>query len=479
MSSNNYNYAPSNFNRLFTNQEFVKDLVDSIRIKLGRQLIKTEKLFIIQFLRDLNPRIFENKPPLLIRNTIAQHVVEQIVSQKCAPEEPINVHEILKGEIGLATEDVASQYDTNNSSLTQQITNNFTSSSSSQVDVVSLLGSKTLQDLQKIISPDRAKKYAYIVLDTRYRVLESSGIGFFRWNFINNEIINQGTVNAVGNIKDITAIRIFPIRLPYISSADTQYKRISMLIDEFAAQSFIAQENRRFHFMFNTKVDDRWIELKPDDFNDGYFKFRNPISRLDSFTVSFAAPLRTINFDQDRSGAQITSYGTTTEFQTTSDHNLETGDTVFISNFSTSNNNTDSLIVSGINNDAGNIVTSVNSTTFTIDVNSSTIVSANGGGTVSLTNGSAIVTGSSTTFNTLFSANDQIEIDFLLPSPASIRYRIQTVNSPTQITLSSAFTGTTASGLFYRRNNTLNNKRPTVYYGSKRVFIPMELEYLE
>ena len=75
-------------------------------------------------------------------------------------------------------------------------------------------------------------------------------------------------------------------------------------------------------------------------------------------------------------------------------------------------------------------------------------------------------------FSSLFSANDQIEIN-------STRYRIQNVNSATQITLINTFTGVTASGLSYRRNNALSNNRPSVYYGSKRIFIPMELEYLE
>ncbi len=475
MSSNNFNYVPSNFNRLFNNPNFVQDLVDGIRIKLGRQLIKTEKSFVIQFLRDINPATFENKSPKVIRETLTEHIVEKIVNQKCIPEESLNIHEILKDRIGVATEDVTSGYDTSNnanSSLSQQITNNFSTNSSGQVEVTSLLGSKTIQDLQKIINPSLVKKNAYIVLDTRYRVLETDGITSFKWNFINNEIINQGTVNAVGNIKDIIAIRIFPVRIPYIRSADTDYKRISLFIDEFSAQSFIAQENRRFHFMFDTQIDDRWIELKPENFNDGYFRFRNPIARLDSFTLSFAAPLRVISFDQDRSSSEIISFGATTQFQTTSDHNLETGDLVFISNFTTSNTNTDSNIVSGINNTDGNIVTFVNSTTFSIDVNSSAIVSASGPGTVTLTNGSNIVTGSGTSFPSLFAANDQIEIN-------STRYRIQAVNSTTQITLVNTFTGTTASGLTYRRNNALANNRPSVYYGSKRIFIPMELEYLE
>lgn len=473
MSSNNFNYIPSNFNRLFNNPDFVQDLVDGIRFKLGRQLIKTEKTFIIQFLRKINPVTFENRSPKIIRETLVEQIVEMITSQKCIPEEVINLHEILKDRIGVATEDVASSYDKDNdTNLTQQITNNFSSGSSGQVEVTSLLGSKTIEDLQKIINPASVKRYTYLILDTRYRVLESDGISSFKWNFINNEIINQGTVNAIGNIKDIIAIRIFPIRLPYIKTADTDYKRISMFIDEFSAQSFIAQENRRFHFMFNTKIDDRWIELKPENNNDGYFRFRNPIARIDSFTISFAAPLNVINFDQDRSSSEITSYGTTTQFQTTSDHNLETGDIVYITNFSTSNVNTDTNIVSGINNVDGNVVTFINSTTFSIDVDSSSIVSANGPGTVALTNGSNLVTGTGTSFSSLFSANDQIEIN-------STRYRIQNVNSATQITLINTFTGVTASGLSYRRNNALSNNRPSVYYGSKRIFIPMELEYLE
>ena len=84
--------------------------------------------------------------------------------------------------------------------------------------------------------------------------------------FNNNEITSQGTVNAIGNIRDITALRIFPIKLPYNSYIDNDYTRVTIFIQEISAQSFIGQENRRFHFMFSTTVDDRWINLEPESF---------------------------------------------------------------------------------------------------------------------------------------------------------------------------------------------------------------------
>lgn len=64
-------------------------------------------------------------------------------------------------------------------------------------------------------------------------------------------------------------------------------------------------------------------------------------------------------------------------------------------------------------------------------------------GTVSATNGSPTVTGSGTSWNTFhMKETDQIEID-------SVWYEIQTVDSDTQVTLTTNFSGTTGSGKSY------------------------------
>jgi hypothetical protein len=309
------------------------------------------------------------------------------------------------------------------------------------------------------------------MLDTRYRTLDNDGTTFFQWVFNNNEITLQGTVNAVGNIKDIIAIRIFPIKLPYNSNIDNDYNRVSILIQEMSAQSFIAQENRRFHFIFSTTIDDRWINLEPESFNDGYFRFRTPITRLDTLTLSFGSPLERVTFDTDRMLANVTGYSTITTFLTTSPHNLETGDLIYVTNFRTANINTDTVIVTAINRTAGHVATVTGADTLTIDVDSSTVQVA-GPGTISVTNGSPIVVGTTTTFGISFNDVDVIEI-------SGAKYTILSIQSQTQLTLAINYAGTTASGLTYSKNNILSGVRPTLYFGSKRAFFPMEIEFYD
>ncbi len=473
--NSSFTYYPSNYNRLFNDEQFITKLGFVLRKKLGRQLNRVDTMATINTLKGIDPVIFKGKSIGIILNSLASQISENIVNYYCNNNKnEVDIHEMQKSEIGVSTED--NPFDSTikqERDFTEQITSTF----STQVEVTSLLGNRTLTDLQRLINPGLVKKNIYIMLDTRYRILDNDGTTYFQWNFINNEITTQGTVNAIGNIRDITAIRIFPVRIPYNSAGDNDYRRITIYIQEFSAQSFIAQENRRFHFMFNANVGDRWIELEPENFNDGYFRFRNPLTRFDTLTLTFGSPLEQLVFDTDRMLSNVTDFNYTlnninyTEFTTVSPHVLETGDRVYITNFTTANPNTDTVFVSAINKSAGHLVTVTGSTTFIVKVDSSNIRYI-GAGTVSVTNGSPIVVGSGTSFGSMFNAGDSIEI-------SGIIYPILSIQTQTQLTLTTNYTNITAGGLAYYKNNILSGNRPTVYFGSKRIFIGMEVEFYE
>lgn len=469
MSDHNSNltYYPSNYNRLFNDKAFITNLLSLIKSKLGRQLYRTEKTYILNVLKNIDPIIFTGKNTQSILNVLSGKIAEDITKNPCGNEDDINIHEMLKSQIGVSTEDDTSQIVKSDKDFTDQITTSF----ANQVEVTSLLGNKTITDLQRIINPSLVKKTVYVIMDTRYRTLDNDGTTYFQWIFNNNEITSQGTVNAIGNIRDITALRIFPIKLPYNSYIDNDYTRATIFIQEISAQSFIGQENRRFHFMFSTTVDDRWVNLEPESFNDGYFRFRTPVTRLDTITLTLGSPLEQIVFDTDRMLSTVTNYSTTTEFTTVSPHVLETGDRVYISNFSTANINTDTVIVSAINKTAGHLITVTGTSTFTIDVDS-TNVRILGPGTISVTNGSPIIIGLGTTFGISFNTEDVIEI-------LGSKYSILSIQSQLQLTLNTDYTNVTAGGLTYYKNNILTGMRPTAYFGSKRIFFPMEIEFFD
>jgi hypothetical protein len=463
----NFTYYPSNYNRLFNDKSFINKLLNTIRLRLGRQINRSEKMTVISILKNINPVIFKSQPMENILKVLSDTVTEQIVKFPCRGEDDPNIHEILKGEIGVSTEHDGAYDIKPSGDFADQITSSF----ANQVEIVSLLGYNTAAGLQSLINPTLIKKKVYILLDTRYRILDTDGTTSFQWNVVNTEITQQGSVNVIGNIRDIVAIRIFPIKIPYNSNADNDYSRVTLLIQEFSAQSFIAQENRRFHFMLRPVVTDRWIELTTDNFNDGYFIFRNPITRLDTLTLTFGSPLDAIKFDTDRMNAYINDadYSTDTTFTTNSPHNLETGDTAIISNFRTANSAIDTVMVSLINRAAGHIITYIDANRFSIDVNSSAITST-GAGTVSVTNGSPVVDGVGTAFGTYFFPGDSIEI-------SGVKYSILSIQSQTSLTLRVNYAGVTAAGLTYKKNNIVNGLQVVVYFASKRIFIPIEIEY--
>lgn len=455
--------SPGNYNSLFNNSNFIKQLLSDIRNALGRQLSSNEKMFIINFLQNVNPTIFKYEPDLILKK-LRQDIVERIQKNECA-EETVDVHELLKNEIGVSTEDIRVESDTD---FTQTITNNF----SSAVDIASILGSKTFTDLKNIFAPAAAIKTKTLLLDTRYRVLDNDGRTIIKWNYTNNTSTVQGSTNAVGDIQNIVSVRVFPFQMPYVAAADNAYKRVTMYIQEFSAQSVIAQENRNYHFMFETEVKDRYINLNLPRSVDGIYKFATPITRLDSVNISFGSPLEQISFDNDRRNMLAQTYSTTTTFVSTEPHNLETGDRVYITNFTTTNPLAliDSNLISIINRSIGHIATYINDTTVDIDVNTSQL-KFTGPGTISATNGSTAITGVLTTFTTTFVVGDVINI-------LGFRYIIATIVDNTNLTVTQAYAETTGAGLAYSKDNPIPNLNASFYYGSKRMFIQLEFEYI-
>jgi hypothetical protein len=482
MSELKYFNQGANYNRLFNNEQFITQLIINIRKGLGRNLLATEKVYLLQLLKNINPVIFQRKKPDEILSIIVEKVLGEIASQPCGEtDDDINIHELLKNEIGVGTEDGGMPSSSGGGDVTTQITSSF----SNQTEISSFLGAKNIMDLLKIVNPTQVSQTTSILLDTRYRILDDDGTKSFRWNFVNNNNTLQGTVNAIGDIRDIIAIKVFPFKMPYSARADNNYDKITMNIEEFSAQSFIGHEDRKFHFMFDTKVTDRWIKLNARDNNGGIFKFKNPITRIETLTLTFGSPLQPIIFDIDRKNMNIYSYSDansikkTTSIISNSPHNLETGDLVYISNFVTRNLVLDSKVISDINNIYGNTITKINNTMFSIDIDTSGLVVLRTG--ITVTQGSIKVVGSMfMNFTALFSANDTIQIISTSGGVTNlVSYLVNSVNSDTELTLKTPYTGDTNFDTGFYRYTAVDNVSVSVYAGAKRMFIPLELTYNE
>lgn len=468
MSETKFSSSTTNYNKYFSNPRFINELITQVKIKLSRQLMLPEKQFIANYLKNVNPVIFNNKPQVIL-NTIVSDLVNQLLQFKCDVVDEVNIHEILKKEIGASTDEPSADDGTGSSdiSFTQQITNSF----SNAVDISSIFGSKTFDSIKSIFNPAVAVKTTYLLLDTRFRTLETDGTQSFKWNYTNTNSTVQGSVNAIGDTQNIVSMRVLPFKIPYYKLAPNNiYNRVSMFIQEFSAQSYIGHENSRFHFMFPTNVDKNYINMEVNRDIDAVYNFKTPVSRLDTITISFASPLQPIIFDTDRQNMQIESYGIVTVFICLVPHNLETGDIVYVSGFNTINPNLDSPIISQFANLNGIIVENIDDNRISLPINTTNLV-FNGVGTVNVTNNSANIIGVGTTFTTTFSINDAISI-------GGVKYAILSISSNTALVLKRVYTDITATGLDYKKDNTLTGLNPGIYFGSKRQFIPIQFDYL-
>jgi hypothetical protein len=155
----------------------------------------------------------------------------------------------------------------------------------------------------KIPSSRPKYNHHYISLDTAHRFVDGGGgsgnIKKFNWKFAHTRGLVGGFFNVTSeNLGNIVAMRIYQPRIPYVASMDTNAKRVSILIEEFSSQSFIA-EGRRFHFILRPDFltsDGTYIECSSEREEENVFEFATPITEVNSLTLSFGNPYTTIEF---------------------------------------------------------------------------------------------------------------------------------------------------------------------------------------
>jgi hypothetical protein len=380
-------YPRRNDNSCINNTVFIEKLLKVIERKLEREVTISESNYVTSIIRTINPDLVRGKTIKGALLVLARICLNELNTPK---PEKIDIHELLKAEIGQIAETDSAQSRYDSILLRQQRRKREEENEEERImDLVppayqvagtqrpigalsDFLGATTILDLRRFLLPQTLYQKKSIVLDSRYRILTGEGISTsitkFSWDHINNLATRQGTVNTTGTLKDIVALRVLPLRIPYMLSADTAQKRITIHIEEFTTQSFIAHEDRKFHFMFKTNIDGNYIELEVYTYNNGIFEFEKPITTLDTITISFASPILPIIFDPDRTTYTI-AYGAISTITTPINHGLLTSDIVYFDNFTTVTPVVDSATIETINRSNGHPITFVSNTSFTINVN--------------------------------------------------------------------------------------------------------------
>lgn len=339
----------------------VRHVIETIR---RRRLTMGEQASLRNFIYSLPSTKLANYNDDEIEKTIVNRWLKGQSSLN-KENEVLDTHEMLKNINGMKSDNDTITTSINKVSEIPKIAN--------AVDLSSVLGNNDQYGIQRIINPQALYSKTQILLDSRYRSLDTDGTTLFKWSFSNTLITQQGTFNTISPIRDIIAIKVLgPIKIPYTSYAENPTKNITMYYNEFSNQCVPAQENRKYHHWMDYSVEDDWITLNAEKYNEGTYFFDKPITTLDTLSINFGAPLQIIQFDLDRMNGIFTA-GEQTTITFPSAHNLDSGYTIYFSNFTTTDPSNDSVIIAAMNSIYGLKVTRVDITKVTVDVNTSSI----------------------------------------------------------------------------------------------------------
>jgi hypothetical protein len=410
-------YHSTNFKRDTNTKELLDIILKNVAVGMNRKLQTNEHNQIINFIGKIDPDLLQPRYKNNTINLMSKTLIDEFKKYNGKQDMKYDdSQQIIRDVIGISSESGTSHgiYDNpnfyknqnndrneldeyNSNEMNPNRVSSNTSDKTDNAKLSNLLGIRTSEEMVRVLNPKSLYKKNYFILDSRYRSSDGSNnlsntIDKYIWDFNLNTQPNDdnSSVNVIGNMRDIVAMRIYPFRIPYSALIDNKYKRISVLIDELSSQAFVAHEKRKFHFMLGTDIDSNFLNLSTDKFNDGHFYFEKPITTLEKISVSFGNPLERVSFNLDRSNYQVDNFSIapltkiTTYYTNNVDlfpHNLNNGDRVYLSGYSVGS--TDPILVdqyqinttiqSNINNVNGYTITVINNNCFSINLDTSLI----------------------------------------------------------------------------------------------------------
>lgn len=223
-----------------------------------------------------------------------------------------------------------------------------------------------------IIKP--RKKSMPLLLDSRYRVRTSSP-DIFIWNISSTPGDSLGVASTQAPMGNIISMKFQEFFIPYVSDADNQYKKISLLIEELGMSSVMCHENRHYHMMFDTEIVTNRVKLLPE--NCGVYNFSEPIDQFKRITISFGNPLNQLSFLPDFYPIVVSINGPNSTYLTFRiKHFVSDGEIVLISGFTTANPAIDFNSIAAVNSTSGNVVAVIDDFTLeiTADISTTTLL---------------------------------------------------------------------------------------------------------
>lgn len=289
-----------------SNQSQIEDyILLNVCQEIGtKQLIPRHKKYVLRLYRSMDPNVFKGHKITKIGSILGKVLsgkLQELIRIEQEEEETLDLREYQKAAIGSADQDPGVYGGpTEGDSKLLRATNGPADTDKSLI-LSEFLGINDLNEFKMLFNPESMYVHYYLVLDSDYRDTTEeipTAITKFTWRYAPTQFTGIGFCNSVGVIRDIIGMRMYQPRVPYLAGMNTNAKRVSVLIEELASQAFIAENGRRFHFLLrpNFITGQTDIELSTEDYNDGIFNFRKPITKIDSFTLSFGDPLQILTF---------------------------------------------------------------------------------------------------------------------------------------------------------------------------------------
>jgi hypothetical protein len=228
----------------------------------------------------------------------------------------------------------------------------------SEVEINSIM-LLALGQLQQRLTPEANYKHAFVVLDSDSRDTSYDQSGKLSWSITPYKNFVSGAVNTNTSLGNIVGMRMAMPRweiidvLQYMSDP---IQRFTILIEELKSQAIIGPDGFKFHFMVTTgpqsNIDSasvyHYTDLSIHGFNQGYFWFRTPVSKIDRLTLSFGCPF--VPFGMKVSS----STGTLVQRSNPMQINFDVSALLFVeplvvSGFTTGNPTVDAALIASIN----------------------------------------------------------------------------------------------------------------------------------
>jgi len=234
-----YRYGSTNWNSLINNKNFATQVAVRVKEILKRPLSNQEINYVVTKLKNLDSAYY-NKMNISGATRIedmifmlANNVITDLQNYSNNQFQDIDTHELLKARIGTTSEDnSAFQYSENQlNGFVDHIApkkEGFVEPTTSVV--TQFMGQSDIAKIRKELNPEANLKCAYLAFDSKNRQPSFGPITNFQWAFIPNASTQVGSINSISMIRDITYLKVFPIRLPYSQNVDNPLGKTTLNI---------------------------------------------------------------------------------------------------------------------------------------------------------------------------------------------------------------------------------------------------------